>query len=131
MKVKKDCSQSGKERKTKHKTMKREEILNTLRTAQSKAVNCWLLLGDYVKELESKDGKIYDSRITKIEKYITNSNGEKWVYRANIYNAGFYTSQYSRIDFYFSQLDSNNHTIYGTNDCLQGEYLEGNTWIAT
>ena len=104
--------------------MTREEILNTLTNARNKSVNCFMLLRDYENELKAKDGKIYDSRVKDIEKYLTIS-GEKWVYRAHIYNAGF---SYARFDFYFSKLNEKGYTIYGTNDCINGEYLGEIKW---
>ena len=105
--------------------MKREEIISTLTNAREKAVNCFMLLGDYQKEMRAKDGKLYDSRVHDFDKYIT-INGERFHYHARICNI---YSDYARFDFYFTKLNNDGYTIHGTNDAINGEYLGQMKWV--
>lgn len=101
-------------------------VRNALETAQRHARRMSEILAHYAQELAAADGKLYDSRVTRIDRRFIDTAGLPVHYVAIIEPS---STKYNRLTIYASALNTEGYTINGTRCELSGEYLGAPEWI--
>lgn len=102
------------------------EVRNALETAQRHARRMSEILAHYAQELAAADGKLYNARVTRIDRRFIDTTGLPVHYVAIIEPSSV---NYNRLNIYASALGPDGYTINGTRCELSGEYLGAPEWI--